>query len=307
MTNKQEDILTMLYRLSTVIELFKSIWTTNKAFSATASVFHTLLSAINADRDVQIAKDNSSSVKKKALRESNIEDCLYFSNRLQSYAHATSNTILANKAKVTRSELNMARDTTIIGKWNNILNLVVENIRELADYDVDETRVESYRTGINSYESIVTEPSNEASKNSSVTKNLEKNFKDIMDLLDNRMDLDIEVFKTSNFSFWEQYQQARLVKSTGRSTYSVIGAATSKNSGEKLKNVVFIFTPQGAINGKAESIEKRTAEKGSFRLTGLSEGVYRVTISKTGYKTQSQSITITNEGTFTLNVELEKE
>jgi hypothetical protein len=82
-------------------------------------------------------------------------------------------------------------------------------------------------------------------------------------------------------------------------------------SNEPVKGVTFSFTPENSGFMKAAGAEtakpivKKSAEKGNFR-TNLPEGIYRVAVSKIGFKEQVLTLTVANGETTNLKVELEK-
>ncbi len=60
------------------------------------------------------------------------------------------------------------------------------------------------------------------------------------------------------------------------------------------------------VDSSAEPIVKKTADKGGFMVKSLAEGDYTVTISKSGYKEQTVTISITDGEMCELNIELTK-
>ncbi|MBK8807853.1 MAG: carboxypeptidase regulatory-like domain-containing protein [Bacteroidales bacterium] len=125
------------------------------------------------------------------------------------------------------------------------------------------------------------------------------------------MDLDIELFKTSNPDFYSQYKTARLVRPTRGGATSVLGSVTEAQSGEPIKGVTFTFvavsngTVKGATAELPKPIVKKSAEKGKFRAS-LPENTYHVTVEKIGFQKQELTITVASGETTYLHVELVK-
>jgi hypothetical protein len=59
-------------------------------------------------------------------------------------------------------------------------------------------------------------------------------------------------------------------------------------------------------SGANGEIVKKTAEKGSFKIKNMPEGIYSVRVTKTGYKEKVITISISPGEMTTLNVELER-
>jgi hypothetical protein len=168
------------------------------------------------------------------------------------------------------------------------------------------------QAAIAAYSATFANPLVAKAQTKTATENLSRLFKETDDLLTKRLDLDIELFKTSKPEFFSQYNTARIMISTGGGANSVLGNVTLAGTGEPVKGVEFTFTAdnnglmKAAATNSAKPIVKKSAEKGNFRIASLPEGTYKVIVAKIGFKEQVFTVTVANGETTNIKVEIEK-
>jgi len=222
------------------------------------------------------------------------DKALFMVNRLQSFANVTNNAELLESVQYSASDLKMARGVDAVGICNTILAKANANAGNLVTYGVTPAMITDLQAAITDYSTSLAKPKAAKSQTKTATENLATLFKDTYDLLTKRLDLDIELFKTSNPDFYRQYKTARIVFATSGSASSVLGSVTNAGSGEPLKGVTFTFVPgnngqmKAAAAETAKPIVKKSAAKGKFRVS-LAEGTYRV-----NYKLLDTSTIVSN-------------
>mgnify|MGYP001183631426 FL=1 len=311
MNTNQEDKFSMYYVVKNTCEKFQTTWTTNAVFAATYNLWVAKMPLIEQNRDAQTLETTGITTDKTAKRNSMTEKTLFMINRLQSYANVVNNPELLESIKYSASDLKKSRDTDVIGICNNVLAKATANTAAIATYGVTAAMITELQAAITAYSSTLARPKAAKSQSKTATENLTKLFKEADELLTKRLDLDIELFKTSKPDFYSQYKTARIIIPTGGGSTSVLGSVTVSGSGEPLKGVSFSFVaePNGmmkaAATETAKPVVKKSADKGKFRAT-LPENTYRVIIERIGYKSQEVTITVANGETTNLNIELEK-
>ena len=312
MTIPQEDNLTMYYGVKNTCERFQSTWTANAAFAAAYNFWAAKIPMIEQNRDAQLLETTGVTTDKKGKRAFMTEKALYIENRLQSYGNVVNNPELLESVSYTPSDMKNARDTDIAGICNTILTRANANAAALVNYGVTAGMITELQTAITTYVATLAKPSAAKSQTKNATENLTKLFKEANDILTKRLDLDIELFKVSKPDFYSQYKTSRIVISTGGSKIAVMGSAVTAETGEPIKGATFSFAAENisrlksASTATVETIVKKSAEKGSFRILNLPEGTYNVTVKKIGYKDQVVTINVVNGETTTLKIELEK-
>lgn len=311
MNINQEDKFSMYYVVKNTCEKYQTTWTTNAVFAATYNLWVAKIPLIEQNRDAQTLETTGITTDKTAKRNSMTEKTLFMINRLQSYANVVNNPELLESIKYSASDLKKSRDTDVIGICNTVLAKANANAAAIATYGVTAAMITELQTAITAYSATLAKPKAAKSQTKTATENLTKLFKEADELLVKRLDLDIELFKTTKPEFYSQYKTARIIIPTGGGATSVLGSVSLAGSGEPLKGVSFTFVAENNGMMKAATTEtvkpivKKSADKGKFRAS-LPENTYRVIVEKIGYKKQEITITVANGETTNLNIELEK-
>lgn len=312
MTSIQEDKLSMYYVVKAVCEKHQATWVANAVFAATYNLWVAKIPLIEQNRDIQIIETTGITTDKKAKRALLTEKVLFVSNRIQSYANVNNNFELLDSVKYTTTDLSRARDTNVVGICNAVLSRATANATALVPFGVTAAMIAEIQTLITSYSATLAKPTATKSQTKTATENITKLIKEADDLLTKRLDLDIELFKVSKPDFYSQYKTGRIVISTGGNITALLGNVTVAGSGEPLKGVTFTFAPENNVMLKATStaavdtLVKKSAEKGNFRIPSMPEGSYTVKVRKVGYKDQVVTVNVANGETTTLKIEMEK-
>jgi len=311
MNINQEDKFSMYNVVKNTCDKYQSTWTTNAVFAATYNLWASKMPLIEQNRDAQTLETTGITTEKTTKRTSMTDKTLFMINRLQSYANAVNNSELLESIKYSASDLKKARDTSVVGICNTVLAKATANAAAIATYGVTAPMITELQAAITAYSITLAKPKAAKSQTKTATENLTKLFKEADELLTKRLDLDIELFKTSKPDFYSQYKTARIISPTGGRNTSVLGSVTLAGSGEPLKGVLFTFVAEtngmmkAASTEKAKPIVKKSADKGKFRAS-LPENTYKVIVEKIGYKKQEVTITVANGETTNLEVELAK-
>jgi hypothetical protein len=297
MNINQEDKFSMYYVVKNTCEKYQTTWTTNAVFAATYNLWVAKIPLIEQNRDAQTLETTGITTDKTAKRNSMTEKTLFMINRLQSYANVVNNPELLESIKYSASDLKKSRDTDVIGICNTVVAKANANAAAIATYGVTAAMITELQAAITAYSATLAKPKAAKSQTKTATENLSKLFKEADELLVKRLDLDIELFKTSNPNFTVNIKLPELLSQQWGAT-SVLGSVNLAGSGEPLKGVSFTFVAEtngmmkaAATNETAKPIVKKSADKGKFRAT-LPENTYRVIIEKIGYKKQEVTITL---------------
>ena len=312
MTTIQEDKLSMYYVVKNTCEKYQTTWTSNAVFAATYNLWAAKIPLIEQNRDAQLLETTGITTDKTTKRNSMTDKALFMINRMQSYANVVTNPELLENIKYSSSDLKKKRDSDVIGICNIVTAKANANVTALATYGVTAAMITELQAAITAYMAVLAKPKVAKSQTKTATENLAKLFKEADDILNQRLDLDIELFKATKPEFHSQYKTARMIVSLGGTPVSVLGSVIATGSGEPLKGVVFTFVPENnalmkaAGHEKVKPIVKKSADKGKFRAS-LIENSYRVTIEKLGFKKQELMITVVNGETTFLDIELERD
>jgi hypothetical protein len=201
------------------------------------------------------------------------------------------------------SDLKRLRGANLIGTCNVIVTKAGENGRGLVSYGITPEVITNLQAAVRAFSDSLTTPGTVKSGTKTATENLATLFKETEIILTKRLDLDIEVYKTTNPDFYRRYKTARMVISKSGRSVLLMAHVKDAASGEPLKNATFTFTLQ---SNTSVILVKKSAEKGNLRIPSLTEGIYNVKIEKTGYATQQLTVTVVKGETSNLEVKLSK-
>jgi len=313
MNGLQDDFLKMVYTVRAVIDKFNSVWAANIVFVATYNLFTSKTESIEQNRNAQMANSRGVTTDKKVKRDDLAQKALFIVNRIRSYATVIANNELLESVRFTQSSFDKCRDMDLIGIVELIITKANENMTALDTYGVTPALITGLQEALTAYTGYIAKPRTVTSQTKNATENLSVLFKEVNSILTKRMDLDIEVFKSTNPDFYSQYQTARLVVQSTGATTAVKGEIIDNETGKPVKYAMLTFVP--STNGAPKSAEakkdaamvKKTADKGKFRGKNLAQGAYDVYIEKVGYKLKVVTINIVNGDSTDLNVGLDKE
>lgn len=311
MNSNQEDKFSMYYVVKNTCEKYQATWVTNAVFAATYNLWAGKLPLIEQNRDAQTLETTGTTTDKNVKRFGMIDKTIFIAKRIQSYCNVVNNPELLESVQYSASDMKKARDTDVIGIADTILAKANANAAAIVTYGVTAAMITELQTAITAYAATLAKPKVVKSQSKTATENITKLFKEADDILTKRLDLDIELFKTSKPDFYSQYKTARIIIPTGGDSTSVLGSVSYAENGEPAKGVTFTIIPENkglmkaTSNGTSKPIVKKSTEKGNFR-TKLAEGSYIVKVKKIGCKEQELTMIVANGETTYLNVKLEK-
>jgi hypothetical protein len=301
MESKQEDRLNMYYEVMAVAEKWRPVWESNSVFSAAYTEFDTILTSIEKNRDAQLVTTKSSSSEKSNVWDSLFDKIMFLSKRIQSYANTTKNIQLFNDVHISATKLNYSRDSNFTGICHNIIASATANLAALEPYSVTNDNLLEIQALLDRYQNIKTKPRSVRAEIKTATENIVSNFKVADALLSGRLDLDIEVFKSTNHDFYSQYHSARMINATGSKTSLLVIRVVSAASKLPIENALCTVSLQ---SDSSVHVSKKTAKQGILHVPNLAEGIYSVKVEKIGMASQDVSFVMEKGRSMTVFVAL---
>ncbi len=141
-------------------------------------------------------------------------------------AVASSNKELARRVDFSRSDVGKGRDTQVVSRCQDILAAATENVGSLADYGVTQAKLTALKKKIEGFQAVQAKPRQGRATSSSATKELAKLFREVDELLNERLDALAVQFKDSQPAFFNAYTTARSVVSAPGGRASKTAAVT---------------------------------------------------------------------------------
>lgn len=308
MTNSQESRRSMLIGVNDFLKSAGEITRSLPDFDSNYSEYQKTLADIDRISEMQNFDKRGFAIEKAQLREILTMIVRENSIKLTSYANLTNNGLLKTEAKFTASKLSQASDTILKDYAQIVYDKAQENLSNLSSYGITQETQSVLQNSINSYAVAIARPRLGQREKSEATKELAERFRKA-DILLGKLDSAINITISSNPQFHGAYFGVRKVVETGTGSLILKGAATEIN-GNPLKGAKFTFVQEGGMklggNGQNQEIVKKTAEKGNFYVKNMPEGIYKVTVTKTGYKDKVVTVNVAPGEMASLNVEMER-
>lgn len=236
--------------------------------------------------------------------------------KLKAFARVTANDVLLKECSITKSQLLYVKNVDARNNAMVIYTKASANATALVAYGVTAAAITALKTAIDAF--TVAIPSTtyiRTDKKDLMLKRQKYINACINSLL--KVDALVEIIRTSQPTFYLQYKDARRVIQSA-TTLSLKGLVKDAVTGENISGVNIDLLPEApqvaslraasteSVSATSALLSKRTVGKGGFNVKNLPAGVYTISVSKYGYATQLQTITVNPGETTRLHVQLEK-
>ena len=263
-----------------------STWSGNSIISAVVTAAQLKVAAINSSQIGQINNSKAFTTNKENLRNNVVALALLHADAGRSYATSTSNTILQQELKITKSKLLYLTDGQLGPYCQNIYNFVNPLVSSLASYGVTAATLAALQSAINVFLASVGKPHSIRSGAKAYTIGIEQQINTLNTLLKEQLDPLLTQYKVSYAIFYNQYLTDRKLPHTGhRTTVTILGQIDAASGGQPIKNAhVTIAT--------VKPRKKVTKVDGLYKFARLKPGTYVITSVANGYVTQTKTITV---------------
>lgn len=293
MDDRQENQVTMIYAVKELLDLNTVVWSGDAPFSASYALLNAQIAIIDVQRPLQLTNTSGAAIDKQTKRITLQDQTFFVANRIRSYAAANNNQTLLLTIKFTRSDLENARDTQLIGIAKLVKDTGTTNLAVLATYGITNAILTNLANANTSFQLVVSQPRVARTVPIAATGALATAIDTSMQLLKTRLDVDVEVFKPTNLTFYNEYQTARIIIDLASNKLALKCNVKDVN-GNAIANVAAIIV--------GTTINKKTTAKGNFQLASLAPGNYTITFSKNGLQPISAAISVTAGETTIVNV-----
>ncbi len=215
MTDNQENKLSMGLVVQNVVNSNNVIWSGLPAFVSAFNDFEGIIVEILSNRVVQEADTKGVTLDKQQAEDVLIAKTLMISSGTYAYAVDNSNETLREKINYSPSNLRQARDTILRDMCQLIHDEVNAEIGNLADYGVLPADLTDLQNKIDLYYIAISEPREAITDRKTATQELVILLGRFDDVLTERMDKLMVMFRDSHPLFYRQYVNARMIVDLG--------------------------------------------------------------------------------------------
>lgn len=251
------------------------------------------------EHDLQQIDTSYLTKKKNDLRAVLNEQMELVSNRMLVFAEDNNDHKLISLVKYTPSEIGRFTDEEISQESASLFDIVQTNLPKLSAYLLDETTQTKFGNARTGFVAILPDNKREIQSQKDVKGKVDDDF-DNLDAVIGKLDKRVNMVSTEYPVFYTDYYGLRKVTVT-KSQQAIIAEIVDALTGLVLPNVLVIFS----LNG-VEKLRKLTSKQGGFWVASIEPGIYTIEVTKIGYETLKQTITITGDETYYLNLQLKK-
>ena len=303
MENKNENKLKML--LATRILLLSSPTILAKIPNSTkfmADLNAAIMQIDESENELDLISTGGNTTNKAQLREVVENTISEASRKIQAFALYTGNTVLQAETKFTRQIITNASEIKLLNIANGLYGRVEDHVMELLEYDLSPETQLTFRTQIDNFANAIPAQAQSELNKKELKRLVDEGFAKADTALV-MLDAGVEIVHTSEPAFYASYKKARKTPELGNGTLQVQGYVTDAATGKPIAGVTVTFCAQGQTTAL---LIKKTAAGGGFNVKSLPEGMYDITIEKTGYKSYSATITVVFEALCRADAKLDK-
>ena len=205
------------------------VWQSLPAFAAGAEELEEHIASLESLAVTQTSQSGAGAEKAQTFQV--LVDAAYeVAAATRACAVASSNRELARRVDFSRSDVGKGRDTQVVSRCQDILAAATDSLGSLADYGVTQAKLTALKKKIDGFQAVQAKPRQGRATSSSATKELAKLFKQVDELLNERLDALVVQFKESQPAFFNAYTTAREVVNApgGRASRDAVVTPISK-------------------------------------------------------------------------------
>lgn len=296
MTNKQESYLKMSLASVNYLNANGEITISLPQFATYFDEIQTANGQIKLELVKQEADNSGDTIAKKQLRGTLILQAGDISRRVVAYATNSNNIGLLNLVNYKDSDLKKSSDQKLVSSCRVIFENASIYVDLLTDYGVTAEMITNLQTTINVLNNTIPNGRLSTTNSGEATKRLSDLFKTLRTNWA-KIDTLVEIVRTSQPHFYNEYTKVRMVIETGRGSLALKVKTINAQSGKPEPNVTLLLMPVSAdlkmitASGKGK-IMKKTAKAGGCNYKNIADGTYSIDAKKPGFKVVNETVNV---------------
>lgn len=216
MNDRMENKLSMYLAVKEVLEAHREVWRGMPALSRAIDRFYEQLLTLNILRAEQEASTKGAAMSKRDRKAALIRAALAVTSKVKAYAHETGNRELAETVRYSRSDLEDARDTTLMNICQMLYEKTAPHVKAMAEYQLTDAEMSGLQAATAAYEEVLQKPREAISKRKSSGQALTAAMKETDALLKGRIDELVKTFRETHAEAVQTYLNARRIVEHGQ-------------------------------------------------------------------------------------------
>ena len=216
MTDRQENKLSMYLATNAVLGANNTTWAGVPAFVISQGLFNDKISAISKARQIQETETTGVTEDKAQAREAAVVKATVVAAGVFAYASFEDNNTLKEQVNYSPSELRRSRDTILADRLRLIFNTANDNAAAILDYGISAADLIELDDLTTAYEELLQSPRQAIGERSTAKQELEQLFTDGDKILKEQIDKLMELYRTTEVTFYNKYKSARVIIDLGK-------------------------------------------------------------------------------------------
>ncbi len=210
-----ENRISMLYAVKQACETHTATWTPLVPYAAAHGDFIARLTRIEDKIETQELQLGGITEDKRVHKEAMVDATLLVAQASYALATATNDVDLKGKMDYSRSDLLRGRDTVIGQRCQGVHTEANAVAAALVPYGVTAATLTALQTAIDDYVALVSAPRTAVTIRKGATEAIAQYVGECLDILHDRMDKLMILFKTTAPGFHQEYMDARIIVDLG--------------------------------------------------------------------------------------------
>lgn len=209
MTNIQSNKFNMYNTVKNYLRSKQVILDTIPAFETQVTAFESKLTEI---QDIEAGREaiKAGKTQDKLREERELREAVFkVMSALNVFAAVSGNNELIAETDFTEYDLTVLRDNDFLERAYAVYNAGTAYKTELADYGITEDDIEAVLTNADEFTEAMGIAGSASAESKAATQNFKLLFEECDDILNKKIDKLVDVIKTSQPQFYEEYQNAR--------------------------------------------------------------------------------------------------
>ena len=276
MTGYQKAKLQMAKGLVTFLDENSTIVALVTAFQTALGGLKTKIIGIDDTAELSSLSIRGITTEKRNFKSKLCQLTFDLAGMVYAYAVDTGNSTLKQEMKISPSTLKRKTDAELVQMCQAIHDRAAENVNPLKDYGVTADMLTELQTSIDNYAAASPKPRTAIGKRKTRTEIVAQLFRELDEILNDRMDALMGKFRTSHPEFYQTYFNLREVVDPSTTTTQLKGIITDSANGTPIKNATVTVVER--------SLTTKTDSSGEYFFKPIDHGKVTVKITAEGYQ-----------------------
>lgn len=211
MNQDQNKHMRMYLATQTVLDNYTMRWNTIPVMVTVKNELDELIQRIEQKNEETDATSHGTTAQKETTRQTLTEKAVTVSGVLQAFAAFNDDLPLAEKVKLTKSDLLTCRETDVESLVRPVIDLARKRLGDLTDFMLTEDMLVETETSLDSFKALIGQPRTIRNQAFAAISMLEELMDQTDALLKQKLDKLMIRFEFSDSVFFEEYTRARVI------------------------------------------------------------------------------------------------